>query len=45
MERKMTQKGLPMGDLPFTEVIDENFIYADKTQYIYKLIKRKNKNY
>ncbi|MDR1037688.1 MAG: ATP-binding protein [Deltaproteobacteria bacterium] len=34
----MAQKSLPLDDLTFREIREGNFIYADKTKYIYKLL-------
>ncbi|MDR1872304.1 MAG: AAA family ATPase, partial [Deltaproteobacteria bacterium] len=36
----MALKDLPTEDLPFTEIIDHNYLYADKTRYIYQLLLR-----
>ncbi|MDR1041599.1 MAG: AAA family ATPase [Deltaproteobacteria bacterium] len=35
----MGPKELPLGDPPFREIIQGNLLYADKTGYIYRLIK------
>ncbi|MDR1871036.1 MAG: AAA family ATPase [Deltaproteobacteria bacterium] len=37
----MALKDLPTEDIPFTEIIDDNYLYADKTKYIYQLLLRK----
>ncbi|MDR1486669.1 MAG: AAA family ATPase [Deltaproteobacteria bacterium] len=34
----MTLKKLPLTIKPFADLIDENYLYADKTEYIYKLL-------
>ncbi|MDR0549818.1 MAG: AAA family ATPase, partial [Deltaproteobacteria bacterium] len=34
----MTQKKLPIGIKSFDQIIDNNFVYADKTGYIYDLV-------
>ncbi|MDR1870512.1 MAG: AAA family ATPase, partial [Deltaproteobacteria bacterium] len=34
----MTLKRLPLGDRSFPQIIDENFLYADKTRYIYETL-------
>jgi hypothetical protein len=34
----MAQKSLPLDDLTFREIREGNFVYADKTKYIYKLL-------
>jgi hypothetical protein len=36
----MTLKELPFGDMTFAEIIDKKFLYADKTRYIYELVKK-----
>ncbi|MDR0356670.1 MAG: AAA family ATPase, partial [Deltaproteobacteria bacterium] len=38
-------KDLPLGDQSFEEIIDQNILYADKTRYIYELLKSTDKNY
>jgi hypothetical protein len=35
----MEQKSLSTTDLSFQEIIHENFVYADKTEFIYKILK------
>jgi hypothetical protein len=35
----MTLKELPLGNKTFADIIDGNFLYADKTQYIYELLR------
>jgi hypothetical protein len=41
----MKLKKLPLGSLTFAEIIDQNFVYADKTKYIYDLINSGEKSY
>jgi hypothetical protein len=41
----MVLKQLPIGDLSFAEIIDNGLLYADKTSYIYELLKSFEKNY
>ncbi|MDR1310161.1 MAG: AAA family ATPase, partial [Deltaproteobacteria bacterium] len=41
----MALKELPLGDSSFGEIIDRNLLYADKTRYIYGLVKSSKKNY
>ncbi|MDR2199117.1 MAG: AAA family ATPase [Deltaproteobacteria bacterium] len=41
----MPLKNLPLGDQTFAELIDSNCLYADKTRYIYDLLKSSKKNY
>jgi hypothetical protein len=41
----MTSKELHVGDLPFTEIIDRKLLYADKTKYIYDLLRPPEKSY
>ena len=41
----MTLKQLPLGDQSFAEIIDGNFLYADKTRYIHELIRSPMRNY
>jgi hypothetical protein len=41
----MTIKTLPLGDQKFSDIIDDDLLYADKTKYIYDLIKSKKKNF
>ncbi|MDR0548079.1 MAG: AAA family ATPase, partial [Deltaproteobacteria bacterium] len=38
-------KELPTGGQTFVEIINENLVYADKTLYIYNLVKSKDKHY
>jgi hypothetical protein len=38
MRQMMTLKNLPLADQTFAQIIDFNYIYADKTKYIYKLV-------
>jgi predicted AAA+ superfamily ATPase len=41
----MTLKGIPFADQTFADIIDGDFFYADKTEYIYKLIDSKKKHF
>ncbi|MDR1607476.1 MAG: AAA family ATPase [Deltaproteobacteria bacterium] len=36
---------LPLGDQSFAQIRDEGLLYADKTEYIYKLLKSAKQNY
>jgi hypothetical protein len=40
-----TLKKLPLGIESFTKIIDDNLLYADKTKYIYDLLRSKDRNY
>jgi hypothetical protein len=40
-----TIKGLPLGNQNFCRIIDENLLYEDKTEFIYKLVKSTEENY
>ncbi|MDR2354383.1 MAG: AAA family ATPase [Deltaproteobacteria bacterium] len=40
----MTQKNFPVKDQTFEDIITQNLIYADKTEYIYNLITNQPKN-
>jgi hypothetical protein len=42
---KMTLKKLPLGNQSFSEIIDHNLLYADKTEYVHKLVKSPKRNY
>ncbi|MDR2140955.1 MAG: AAA family ATPase [Deltaproteobacteria bacterium] len=39
----MTLKQLPLDDQSFAEIIDDNLLYADKTRYIYELLRGSRK--
>jgi hypothetical protein len=41
----MTLKELPLDIQEFTRIIDRNLLYADKTRYIYDLVKSETRNY
>jgi hypothetical protein len=41
----MTLKKLPLGSKAFSQIINRNYLYADKTQYIYKLLQRLGGSY
>ncbi|MDR2354021.1 MAG: AAA family ATPase [Deltaproteobacteria bacterium] len=41
----MTLKKLPLGNQLFSEIIDDNFLYADKTKYLYDLLTGPSKHY
>jgi hypothetical protein len=41
----MTLKELPFADQTFADIIDGNFLYVDKTAYIYKLIDSKKNTF
>ncbi|MDR2141497.1 MAG: AAA family ATPase [Deltaproteobacteria bacterium] len=41
----MTLKELPLGNQSFAEIIDQHLLYADKTRYIYNLVKSKERNF
>ncbi|MDR1870561.1 MAG: AAA family ATPase [Deltaproteobacteria bacterium] len=41
----MTIKELPLGGQNFQTIIDGNYLYADKTTYIYDLLKNSKQNY
>ncbi|MDR1578225.1 MAG: AAA family ATPase [Deltaproteobacteria bacterium] len=41
----MTLKELPLREQTFTEIREGNLLYADKTEYIYQLIKSSERNY
>ncbi|MDR2141015.1 MAG: AAA family ATPase, partial [Deltaproteobacteria bacterium] len=41
----MTLKKLPLGNQSFGRIIDRNLLYADKTRYIYNLVKSEDRNY
>ncbi|MDR1038902.1 MAG: AAA family ATPase, partial [Deltaproteobacteria bacterium] len=34
----MEPKSLPLNDVPFREIVEEDYLYADKTKYIHKMI-------
>jgi hypothetical protein len=38
--QKSKTKRLPLGSYTFAQIIDGNYLYADKTQYIYDLLKQ-----
>ncbi|MDR2059848.1 MAG: AAA family ATPase, partial [Acinetobacter sp.] len=40
-----TLNGLPIGIQSFNKIIDENLVYADKTRYIYELVKGPVENF
>jgi hypothetical protein len=41
----MEFKQFPLGNQSFDKIIDENLVYADKTKYIYDLLKSTKNNY
>ncbi|MDR2141889.1 MAG: AAA family ATPase [Deltaproteobacteria bacterium] len=41
----MTLKQLPIGNQSFARIIAANFLYADKTRYIYNLVNGEERNY
>ncbi|MDR2198618.1 MAG: AAA family ATPase [Deltaproteobacteria bacterium] len=41
----MTLKELSAAELPFADIIDRGFLYADKTKYIYELLKGPEKDF
>jgi hypothetical protein len=41
----MNPKELPLGNQTFAQIVDQNLLYADKTKYIYELVKSSKKNY
>ncbi|MDR1050086.1 MAG: AAA family ATPase, partial [Deltaproteobacteria bacterium] len=38
-------KRLPLGDQTFSEIIEKNYLYADKTKYIFDLVQSDERNY
>ncbi|MDR1050948.1 MAG: AAA family ATPase [Deltaproteobacteria bacterium] len=41
----MTLKELPLGNQTFAEIVDDNYLYADKTKYVYELLRSPKRNY
>jgi hypothetical protein len=41
----MTIKNLPLGNQSFSKIINQNFLYADKTKYVYELVKSPMRNF
>ncbi|MDR1164779.1 MAG: AAA family ATPase [Deltaproteobacteria bacterium] len=41
----MTLKELPLGNQTFAEIVDQNYLYADKTKYVYDLLRSPKRNY
>jgi hypothetical protein len=41
----MTLKELPLNSQTFTQIIDQNLLYADKTKYVYELVRLPNRSF